>query len=111
MRKVTMLPNLSIIAVHGLGSSPEAAWAYRLDSPQDKAGNSTSTQNGTQSTVNSKYGPMWLKDFLPRNALQARVLVYYHNSGWQANALGMTLRDYGQDLLTSIESVRQSKAV
>ncbi|UKZ68716.1 uncharacterized protein TrAtP1_009739 [Trichoderma atroviride] len=52
---------------------------------------------------------MWLRDFLPLDALQARVLVYYHNSGWQAHALGMSLRDYGQDLLTSIEGVRQTE--
>jgi hypothetical protein len=97
-----MLSDLSIVAVHGLGSSPETAWAYKLDASRDEA---------DISAANSKYGPMWLRDFLPLDALQARVLVYYHNSGWQANALGMSLRDYGQDLLTSIEGARQTEAV
>ncbi|PON25472.1 Mut11, partial [Trichoderma gamsii] len=106
-------PSISVdlVAVHGLGSSPEAAWAYKLDTPRDEAGNSTPTHNCTQTTAKPKYGPIWLRDFLPLDALQARVLVYYHNSGWQAHALGMSLRDYGQDLLTSIEGVRQTEAV
>lgn len=111
MQKLIISANLSIIAVHGLGSSPEAAWAYKLDAPRDEAGNSALTQKYIRPTAISSYGPMWLRDFLPLDALQARVLVYYHNSGWQANALGMTLRDYGQDLLTSIEGVRQTEAV
>jgi hypothetical protein len=99
-----MSPNDSIIAVHGLGSSPETAWAYKLDAQQDEASKS-------QIHANLKYGPMWLRDFLPLDKLQARVLVYYHNSGWQAHALRMSLGDYGQDLLASIGSFRQEEDV
>ncbi|KAL0932822.1 ankyrin repeat protein [Colletotrichum truncatum] len=89
--------SVDIVAVHGLGSSPETAWAYRRGtSPQDA------------SASEAHIGPLWLKDFLPLDELRARVLVYYHNSGWQAHATSMSLRGYGQDLLTSIEVMRQN---
>jgi hypothetical protein len=54
---------------------------------------------------------MWLRDFLPRKELNVRVIVYYHNSGWQSNALGMELRDYGRDLLQHLERLRKTTEV
>jgi len=92
----------SLVAVHGLGSSPETAWAYDT-SPTPKAARGKHP--------NRTIGPMWLRDFLPRKELNVRVIVYYHNSGWQSNALGMELRDYGRDLLQHLERLRKTTEV
>lgn len=54
---------------------------------------------------------MWLRDFLPNAHLPARILVYYHNSNWRSNALDMTLRDHGKDLLVALESERNGEEV
>jgi hypothetical protein len=95
----------SLVAVHGLGSRPETAWAYEKASAPEAIDGAACEHPG-QTT-----GPIWLRDFLPRDELNVRVIVYYHNSGWQSNALGMELSDYGRDLLQQLERLRRTDEV
>jgi hypothetical protein len=64
-------------------------------------------------TVKSRVAtsPCWLRDFLPQAKLGLRILAYYHNSKWESGALTMSLREYGEELLTALESVRRTKEV
>lgn len=51
-------------------------------------------------------GPMWLRDLLPLHQLKARVLVFYHKSHWESNALHMDLEGWGDQLLQFLEQNR-----
>lgn len=73
----------SIIAVHGLGSKPETAWSYAADKN------------------------LWLRDFLPEEGLNARILAYYHSSHWRSNALLIDVKELGRDLVQTIERSRE----
>ena len=77
--------NSSIIAVHGLGSKPDRAWVHR------------------ESNHN------WLNDFLPDDlAHKARIMVYNHQSSWEAYAFTKRFDGFAQDLLRALEDVRGS---
>jgi hypothetical protein len=57
------------------------------------------------------FGPMWLRDYLPEDTSDARILVFYHNSQWKKHASTMSLRDYGRQLLQALDEKRNSEAV
>jgi hypothetical protein len=62
-----LLRNSSIFAIHGLGSNPESAWAYR----------------GNQSRVH------WLRDLLPEEQefRNIRVVMVNHQTRWDSNTV------------------------
>jgi hypothetical protein len=85
---LTLSSFASIVAVHGLGSAPDTAWVH-------KGGNNS----------------MWLRDFLPKAGLNARIMTYNHNTAWKVGALSQKLKDYGQHLLLVLDDVRQTDEV
>ncbi|KAK6336188.1 hypothetical protein TWF696_001751 [Orbilia brochopaga] len=85
-----------IVAVHDLGTNPRTTW----QSPK------ASKQDGEESPSSK---PMWLRDFLPREkGLNARVIIFNHNSAWETHALNKSLHDHGGDLLFALRRVRQT---
>jgi hypothetical protein len=54
---------------------------------------------------------MWLREWLPVDEPRIRVLVYYHNSGWEQNALNWDIRDFADDMLSKLEKYRNSDQV
>lgn len=75
----------SIVAVHGLASNPDTTWNYR-----DSEG----------------APPHWLRDFLPKEGLNARIIAFNYNSEWKRNALSKSLADHGNDLLIQLDETR-----
>ncbi|KAI9855300.1 MAG: hypothetical protein M1813_009839 [Trichoglossum hirsutum] len=95
-----------IVAVHGLGALPKTTWGWRQRAHQimpacPPAANERSKLN--------KPGPNWLRDFLPTEDLNARIMTFNHNTAWGPNALTKSLEDYGQDLLRALDEVRSTK--
>ena len=71
-----MLRFFSIVAVHGLGSTPNRAWTHK------------------ESRKN------WLKDFLPDDLNhKARIMTYNHQSQWESYAFLKSFDGFAQDLL------------
>jgi hypothetical protein len=54
---------------------------------------------------------MWLRDFLPKEILNARILLFNHNTRWRTNAVSKTLKDHGDDLLRALRSVSKTPEV
>ena len=54
---------------------------------------------------------MWLRDFLPKEMLSARIMAFNHNTSWEAYALSKSLRDHGDDLLSALRNKRQTAEV
>ncbi|KAL7809400.1 ankyrin repeat-containing domain protein [Trichoderma aethiopicum] len=75
---------VDIIAVHGLGSSVERTWTHK------------------------ESNQLWLRDFLPLDLPEARIMTYSHNSNWQSNALVKDLSDYGRQFLYVLEHERMN---
>ena len=71
----------SIVAIHGLGGHPFKTWA---------AGDR-----------------MWLKDFLPKEIPEARILTYGYNSGVAFNKSASDISDFSRDLLERLLAIRR----
>lgn len=88
---VTLNPTLikihSIVAVHGLGSEADKAWAHG------------------QTEFN------WLARLPEEDGIHARVMAYYHNTQWDSHSLCLSLEDLGQSLLDHVEFTRSSLSV
>ena len=83
-----MLRFFSIIAVHGLGSTPNRAWVHK------------------------ESGKNWLKDFLPDDLNhKARIMTYNHQSQWESYAFLKSFDGFAQDLLRALEERRRLKEV
>jgi len=54
---------------------------------------------------------MWLRDFLPKANLNARIMAFNHSTAWEANAFSKSLQEYGDDLLRALRRVRQRAEV
>lgn len=54
---------------------------------------------------------MWLREFLPEDLPNTRVMAFNHNTRWEANALSKSLQDYGEDLLRALRRKRQTPEV
>ena len=79
-----MLRFFSIIAVHGLGSTPDRAWVHK------------------------ESGKNWLKDFLPNDLNhKARIMTYNHQSRWESYAFRKSFHGFSQDLLRTLEEQRK----
>ena len=89
--------HLSIVAVHGLASDVKKTWHWHINEKDGAADPSES--------------PMWLRDFLPNEGLNARVMVWKHNTRWDAYALNKSLPDHAEDLLRALCRYRQTKEV
>lgn len=75
-------PKVDVVAVHGLGSVLNSAFTHPTS------------------------GKNWLRDFLPLDFPDARIMAYTHNSRWDAAALNKSLEDHGRDLIYSLVDVR-----
>ena len=83
-----MLRFYSIIAVHGLGSTPDRAWVHK------------------------ESGKNWLKDFLPDDLNhKVRIMTYNHQSHWESYAFLKSFDGFAQDLLRALEERRSLKEV
>ena len=89
---------ISIVVVHGLASNPKTTYEMRIHSKDS-------------SLVASTTKPMWLRDFLPEENLNARIMAFSHNTAWEANALSKSLQECGDDLLRALRRVRQKAEV
>src|SRR5258705_10142103 len=87
-KDVWMLRFFSIIAVHGLGSTPDRAWVHK------------------------ESGKNWLEDFLPDDLnRKARIMTYNHQSQWESYAFLKSFDGFAQDLLRALEERRSLKEV
>ncbi|RDW65151.1 hypothetical protein BP5796_09843 [Coleophoma crateriformis] len=75
-----------IIAVHGLGANAVSTW------------------------IDPVSGTHWLRDILPREFKESRIILVNHNTEWDAYAPIQSLRDYGQTILNSFSRLRVSEA-
>jgi hypothetical protein len=55
--------------------------------------------------------PIWLKDFLPNEGLNCRIMAFNHNTAWASDATTKGLGDHAWDLLKELEKVRKSERV
>jgi len=78
---------VSIVFVHGLASNPETTWEGRSSRKS------------------------WVHHFLPKENLNSRIMLFNHNTVWEANALGKSLSDHGNDLLDDLDRVRNTEEV
>jgi len=74
--------------VHGLASNPKTA-----------------------SEARSATRLSWIRDFLPQENLNCRIMTFNHNTAWEANALSKSLSDHGDDLVRALRSVRKTAEV
>lgn len=54
---------------------------------------------------------MWLRDFLPEHAPQARILTYGYNSSLLGNHSTASIREFSQNLLVELNTVRAGNEV
>jgi len=76
-----MLTQISIIAVQGLASTYEWTWTKQLSD-----GSSV----------------MWLRDLLPQDLPDARIMTFEYDSKWLRDAAKVTLEDCGNRLLEAV---------
>lgn len=75
----------SVVAVHGLNSSPNKCWA--------------------------KNNVLWLRDFLPQAIPSARICTFGYNAAILEDASRARIRDHAQSLLQDLSDYRQSNSV
>jgi hypothetical protein len=73
----------SIIAIHGLGGDAYGTWAH-------------------------DNGKLWLRDFLPSQIPEARILTYGYDSEVAFSKSSAEVDDFARDLLQRLKSVRKS---
>lgn len=83
---LSIIDFLSIIAVTGLAAHAFGSWAH-------------SAQN------------MWLRDYLPRDATNARVLIYGYPSQLHGNISRSILSDHSTNLIHRLLTMRESAKV
>lgn len=54
---------------------------------------------------------MWLRDFLPEDRRNCRVMTFNHNSAWKTGAQGKSLEDFAHDFLLSLRMARATPEV
>lgn len=108
MRKSVDVSCFSIVAVHGLAANSASAWdSYSTkEHPESSAVNPKESGQSSSNTSAPKHH-IWLRDALPHEGLNARIMVYNHNTAWRANALNKSLSDYGDGLLHELRKVRK----
>jgi len=53
----------------------------------------------------------WVRDWLPDEGLNSRIMIFKHNSAWKEHALGKSLKAHGDDLVRALELRRGSEEV
>ncbi|EXJ92396.1 hypothetical protein A1O3_00946 [Capronia epimyces CBS 606.96] len=100
--------SVDIVAVHGLGLSPDTAWAYKLkDAPQSGTTDEALTQSWTTPGLDSKIGPIWFRDFLPLKELQTRKLGLF---GSETSSLSRSSRLEFWSITTTLDGKRMHRA-
>jgi hypothetical protein len=94
--KSAYIQNFSIVAFHGLASNPVTTWQQRL--PQD-------------AIEGGMVEPNWLRDFLPEEGLEARIMTYNHDTNYASNASSRSLEDHGNDFLDRLRMRRTKEQV
>ncbi|CAG8293183.1 unnamed protein product, partial [Penicillium salamii] len=74
-----------IVYVHGLASDPR-----------------TTTESRSSKKVS------WVRDLLPQEKLNCRIMAFNHDSRWKSNALSKSLKDFGYDLFLALSIKRQN---
>lgn len=54
---------------------------------------------------------MWLRDFLPEHAPQARIMTYGYNSSLLGNHSTASIREFSQNLLVELNTARAGNEV
>lgn len=85
----TETPDISIVAVHGLGSNPKWTWNY------DLGGGKTC---------------MWLKHLLPEDLPNTRIMAFNRNSKWNIDAPVKSIEECGHELLNHLRDYRKVSA-
>jgi hypothetical protein len=55
--------------------------------------------------------PNWLRDFLPEEGLEARIMTYNHDTNYAGNASSRSLGDHGNDFLDRLKMRRTKEQV
>lgn len=79
---------VSIVYVHGLDSNPQ-----------------TTTESRSSEKVS------WVRDLLPKDDLNCRIMAFNHDTRWKSNALSKSLKDLGDDLIHALASKRETLEV
>ncbi|KAI1829755.1 hypothetical protein DTO013E5_7634 [Penicillium roqueforti] len=74
-----------IVYVHGLDSNPQ-----------------TTTESRSSEKVS------WVRDLLPKDDLNCRIMAFNHDTRWKSNALSKSLKDLGDDLIHALASKRET---
>jgi hypothetical protein len=53
----------------------------------------------------------WVRDLLPKEKLNCRIMAFNHDSRWKSNALSKSLKDFGYDLFLALSIKRQNPEV
>ncbi|KAF8523952.1 hypothetical protein BU17DRAFT_85441 [Hysterangium stoloniferum] len=101
--------DVDIVAVHGLASNPETTWESRKPSQSPSVPGTTAAAAHDPSS-NPEITPKlsWLRDVLPNDILNARIMNFSHNTAWQGNSLSKSLHDHADDLLRALEWERRT---
>lgn len=94
----------SIIAVHGLGAHPVYTWSHPISADSvDRTQEPNPTEQGP---VNRSTRISLLKDLLPKDFPEARILSFEYNSRWLTDAPIKTTEEIGKTLLEEIKATR-----
>ncbi|KAH8769342.1 hypothetical protein BGZ57DRAFT_929661 [Hyaloscypha finlandica] len=82
-------PEVELIAIHGLGSNPETAWAFQMPTPKPPV--------------------LWLRDLLPHeDALKRmKIIQVNHQTRWDANVSDVAFEDHARAVLQVMETVHR----
>ncbi|CAG8078910.1 unnamed protein product [Penicillium salamii] len=75
-----------IVFVHGLASNPKTA---------------------TEARSSTKLS--WIRDFLPKENINCRIMAFNHDTRFASNALSKSLKDLGDDLIRALRYKRQTE--
>jgi hypothetical protein len=99
----------SILAVHGLASNPKTTW--HKPSPSSSVPDSSVDVHNLPSNPETEREKLWLRDCLPIDIPNARIMAFNHNTAWQEDALSKSLHNHADDLLRALDWERQSPVV
>lgn len=91
---------------------PDRAWEYKseatkLAGDQANGGPSADSTGVRLSSTN----PVWLRDFLPLDCPNVRIMTFNHNTAWQSFASRQGLIGHADRLLQMLDNARQKKEV
>lgn len=93
------------MAVHGLGANPNKTWTYR----QDIATKSGKADVQSEEAIVGE--TMWLKDLLPQDIPNSRIMTFNSDSAWLRDAPRESMRPLASRLLANLDDARQERDV